>query len=253
MEQQLRALESSVERLRAVVTALSDAQLEQQAYPTEWRIAEVMSHIGSGAVIMARRLDDGLAGKTIPDDFAPLVWHEWNAKSPREKADDGLTADRVLIDRLHALNDEQKQRFQTSFGPFTVDFARFVGMRLNEHALHTWDIEVALDPLARLHQEQTDLIIDNLQLIGRFTGKPTGSDRTIAVHTSDPERDFTVELAPDAVTFESGASGDAADRLELPAEAFVRLVYGRLDDHHAFPAGDERGALEELRRVFPGP
>jgi hypothetical protein len=38
----------------------------------------------------------------------------------------------------------------------------------------------------------------------------------------------------------------------LPAEAVVRLVYGRLDDEHA-PAAVHGPALEVLRRVFPSP
>ena len=39
--------------------------------------------------------------------------------------------------------------------------------------------------------------------------------------------------------------------LELPAEAFVRLAYGRLDEEHT-PAGIDATHLGELRRVFPG-
>jgi hypothetical protein len=40
--------------------------------------------------------------------------------------------------------------------------------------------------------------------------------------------------------------------LELPAESFCRLVYGRLDADHspAVPANGE--VLDLLRRVFPG-
>ena len=34
-----------------------------RAYPSEWTIADVLSHVGSGAVIMQRRLDDSLAGR----------------------------------------------------------------------------------------------------------------------------------------------------------------------------------------------
>jgi len=40
--------------------------------------------------------------------------------------------------------------------------------------------------------------------------------------------------------------------LELPAEAFVRLVYGRLDPDHT-PRVDGDFDLESLRHVFPGP
>jgi hypothetical protein len=45
-------------------------------------------------------------------------------------------------------------------------------------------------------------------------------------------------------------SADIPD-LELPAEAFIRLVYGRLDPDHT-PAVTGPADLNELRRAFPG-
>ena len=38
---------------------LDDDALVRPAYPSEWSIADVLSHIGSGAVIFGRILDDG--------------------------------------------------------------------------------------------------------------------------------------------------------------------------------------------------
>ena len=82
----LGALGLSMEHLRSVVEPLSDAQLGELAYPAEWTIADVLSHIGSGAVIMQRRLEDIVQEKATPDDFAPGVWEIWNAKVARTKA-----------------------------------------------------------------------------------------------------------------------------------------------------------------------
>jgi hypothetical protein len=42
-----------------------------------------MSHVGSCAVILQRRLDDHLAGADTLGDFVPATWDEWNAKPPR--------------------------------------------------------------------------------------------------------------------------------------------------------------------------
>jgi hypothetical protein len=44
----------------------------------------------------------------------------------------------------------------------------------------------------------------------------------------------------------------ATPDLEMPTEAFVRLVSGRLDPDHSPPIPDPESALAELRRVFPG-
>ena len=79
----LALLRSSVARLGRIVEPLDDATLERPAYPSEWSIAQVLSHLGSGAEIMQRRLDDTESGRETPESFAPSVWDDWNAKSPR--------------------------------------------------------------------------------------------------------------------------------------------------------------------------
>jgi hypothetical protein len=141
-------------------------------------------------------------------------------------------------------------------GTISFDYPTFVGLRVNEHTLHTWDVAVALDPAATLFADAVPTVVDNLGMVAAWTGKPVGTTRTIGVRTSEPARAFTIELREDGVGFSAGAgSGDDAGPpdLELPAEAFVRLVFGRLDpDHTPAFSGDEK-AVDLLRRAFPGP
>jgi uncharacterized protein (TIGR03083 family) len=245
------ALRSSVQRLHGLTSPMSEAELTASAYPKEWTVAQVLSHLGSGAVITQRRLDDALAGKDTPDDFAPGVWDTWNAKGPVAQRDDALAADAALLARIEAVPPDERNKFTLTMGPMTLDFAQFVGTRLNEHAFHTWDIEVVADPAATIPEAVAALVVDNLGLVARFTGKPTGDTDTITVATTDPERTFTVELTPEGVALTPHA-GAASPDVELPAEAFARLVYGRLDAEHTRP--DQHGpALDSLRQVFPGP
>jgi hypothetical protein len=131
-----------------------------------------------------------------------------------------------------------------------LDLAGFVGLRLNEHAFHTWDVEVALDPSATVAADAVDLVVDNLGMIVRYAGKPVKTERDLHVRTSEPVRDFTLSLGTDAVAL-TPCSDDHPPDLELPAEAFVRLVYGRLDPDHT-PAGVSGVDLAELRPIFPG-
>src|SRR3954465_10067097 len=96
------ALRSSVDRLRDLAAPMSEEELTAGAYPAEWTVAQVLSHLGSGAVITQRRLEDALAGQNTPDDFAPGVWDSWNAKSPVAQRDDALAADAELLARIQA-------------------------------------------------------------------------------------------------------------------------------------------------------
>jgi uncharacterized protein (TIGR03083 family) len=250
MTERLDALHSSVERLHTVVDGLGAEALATQAYPTEWTVADVLSHLGSGAVILQRRLEDSLAGVDTPDDAAPAVWDVWNAKTPDAQAADALAADRALLDRLESLGDEERERFRFSMGPMTFDLDGFVGLRLNEHALHLWDVEVAFDPAAGVAPGSVPSVVDNMEMWARFTAQPVDVPRSITVGTSDPGRNFMLVLGPDEVSISpSDPVGDPD--LVLPAEALIRLVYGRLDPDHT---PQVRGAadLDELRRVFPG-
>jgi uncharacterized protein (TIGR03083 family) len=246
----LEALGSSAGRLRGLVEGMSEAELTARAYPTEWSVADVLSHLGSGAVISRRRFEDTLASRPTPDDFAPGVWETWNAKGVVAKRDDALAADADLVARLDASTSEERAGFTTAMGPLTLDFSQFVAMRLNEHVLHTWDIEVVTNPAAVLPGDAAALVVDNLKLIARFTAKPTGDTRTIGVTTTTPERTFTIDLTPDTVQLVA-APAETTDDVVLPAEAFARLVYGRLDPDHT-PDG-ERDDVALLRQVFPGP
>jgi uncharacterized protein (TIGR03083 family) len=250
MDSPLPALRNSVGRLHQLCRGLEDAQLEMQSYDSEWTIADVLSHLGSAAVIMRRRLEDTLDGAETPEDVAPAVWDEWNAKSPRARADDALVADESVLEALESVSPTDRARLQFPMGPLSFGFDEFTALRLNEHAFHTWDIEVVFDDDAYLPGDAVAVVVDNLGLIARFTARPTGEVRDIAVRTTDPARDFAVRLSADAV--ELGAGGDEPD-LVLPAEAFCRLVYGRLDpDRTPAFTGDE-SVLDTLRAVFPGP
>lgn len=251
MDNPLLPLAASVVRLRGLVRTLDVDQLESASYAEDWTIADVLSHLGSGAVLMARRLESALAGSPLPDDVAQPVWDEWNAKSPQAKADDALAEDERLGKAFDAVDDRDRQRIEFSFGPVSVSFEAAAALRLNEHALHTWDIEVMADRDAVLSDGAAAVIIDNLGLIARFAARPTGDEREIRVRTHDPVRQFTVRLTTEAAQLLAGDGGVEPD-LELPAESFCRLVYGRLDAEHS-PAVLANGeVLDLLRRVFPG-
>jgi uncharacterized protein (TIGR03083 family) len=250
MTKELEALQTSVSALARTVEGLQPAQLLASAYPTKWTVADALSHLGSGAVIFRRRFEDGVAGRQVPSDFAQGVWAEWDAKPADLKAADFMAADRALVERLASSTDEERARFVFEMGPLTSDFAGFVKMRLNEHAVHSWDVEVAFDPEAALAVGPTEVVIDNLQMIVGFVGKPVGSPRRVVVLTNGPQRVLTLAIGADAVSLGPGGGAGTPD-LEIPAEAFIRLVYGRLDPDHT-PPTKGLADLDQLRQVFPG-
>ncbi|MBI4899754.1 MAG: maleylpyruvate isomerase family mycothiol-dependent enzyme [Actinobacteria bacterium] len=249
----LEALHASVNRLHGLVDGFGDDELTQPAFPSEWTVADVLSHLGSGAVITTRRLEDAIAGADTPEDFAPSVWDEWNSKAPAQQRRDALTADARLMEALDAVSDQDRDRVTFAMGPMTLTFADYVAMRLNEHAFHTWDIEVVHDPAAVLPPTSAEVVVDHLELVARFTAQPTGEQRAVRVATTEPDRSFVIELGPEAPELRPVDMHDGTVDLELPADAFARLVYGRLDVPHTGPTVRDDKILDVLRHVFPGP
>jgi uncharacterized protein (TIGR03083 family) len=252
MPDALGALQASVERLARLVGPLDD-EVVTPAYPSAWTIADVMSHLGSGAVIWQRRLDDALAGRDTPSDVRERVWSEWNGKSPRAKVDDAIVVDAAFTVQLRATGEQERSAVTIRFGPIDFHWDQIVGARLNEHVLHEWDVAVALDAGALLAADGTELVVDNLELIARYTAKPASPPGQMTIATFEPARWFALSVTPDEVTF-GPAEAVPDPTLTLPAEAFIRLVYGRLDpDHTPSSVVGDRVVLDQLRRIFPGP
>jgi uncharacterized protein (TIGR03083 family) len=250
----IQALRHSHDSLRALVEPLTDGQLEQRSYCTDWSIAQVLSHLGSQAEIFGLWLDAGLTGQDLPgQDAFPPIWDAWNARAPRAQAADSLQANEVFIQRLESLDAGQRERFHLELFGMDLDTAGVARMRLSEHAIHSWDVAAALDPAARVAPEAVDLIVDTLGPLAARSGKPDGTKLRLHVSASDPQRDFTLESG-ETVTLAPSAAGEDAElpELRLPAEALVRLVYGRLDPAHTPPVETRGVDLDELRRLFPG-
>jgi hypothetical protein len=80
----------------------------------------------------------------------------------------------------------------------------------------------------------------------------------LAVRTTNPPRRYLRSVAGDQAELHDAGSGDTTGdttgELDLPAEAFLRLIAGRLDPDHTPPGTDARGrpTLDELRALFPG-
>ena len=251
MTHPLDALASSVAHLRALTEGLDESQYVASAHPTEWTVADTMSHLGSGAIIMKRRFDDTLAGKETPAEFNQSVWDTWNAKTPHAQVTDALVADQALLERILEMTPDERAAFTFNLGPMVLDFTAAIGLRLNEHVLHTWDIEEAFDKSATLQRDAVPFLVDNLELVIKFTSKATGSGDVLRIRTTDPQRELVLTLGKEGVTLEEGEESDDPHHIEMPAEAFVRLLYGRLDAAHT-PAAAESEHLENLRIVFPG-
>jgi uncharacterized protein (TIGR03083 family) len=256
------AVRTSHERFRGVLERVEPQQYASRAYPSDWSIAQVASHLGSQAEIFGLFLDAGLADGVAPDgDAFKAVWARWDAMAPADQVTESVVANDRFVTRL--------EEVASSGAPFEVelfggpsDLSGVAAARLAEHAVHTWDVEVVLDPAATVGPEAVELLVDRLPGTVVVAGRPPAdvSPTSVVVGTHGTERRFRLEVDADAVRLEpvdvpttsaAKPSTGAAD-VVLPAESLLRLVYGRLDAEHTPDDVDGAEHLPALRTVFPG-
>ena len=249
----LIALRRSQDRLAATAAGLDGAGVRAPSYDSEWSIAQVLSHLGSQAEIFDLLLDAGLTGRDAPaQDAFPPIWEAWNARSPEEQAADSVAANEEHVSRLEAVDPARRDAFFLAAFGMDLDFTTFLRLRLAEHAVHCWDMVVALDDSATIIPEAVELLVDVLPDLVARVGKPTEASLVVEVSTTDPERRFA--LVTDGVRLEPWSQREVAGVLQLSAEELVRLVYGRLDAAHAATTEVDAAALglDDLRAIFPG-
>lgn len=251
----LSTLHRSHDRLVAAVEPLSASDVEGPAYPSDWSIAQTVSHLGSGAEIFGLMFSAAVAGGAQPDiEVFKQVWAVWNAKSPADQATDGLRSDADLLAKIDALAPEQAKQFHLTLFNREQDLNGFLQARLNEHALHTWDVVVPADPDAGVDPDAAALVLEALPSMMAYAGKPAPVPVHLAVLTHDPDRRYLLDIDEDGprLTPLVNEADPGTSVLRLPAEALVRLVYGRLDAEHT-PVYESDGIdLDSLRRAFPG-
>jgi uncharacterized protein (TIGR03083 family) len=244
------------ERLAAIVTPLSDEDLTHQSGASDWAVAQVLSHLGSGAEIHLDNLQHAQRGEERPGDANDAVWARWDAMSPRGQADGFAQHGKALVDWLATLPPQERKelRVPLPFLPEPADVALYVGMRLNEDALHGWDVAVAYDDKAEISSDTAEVLLEVLRgplsfMLG-YTGKTAplgGTTAHLLVRT--PEATLGVKLADDVSLTDPPADPDG--ELDLPLGAFLRLIAGR---HRDLPDDAVSGPVtaDQLRQVFPG-
>jgi uncharacterized protein (TIGR03083 family) len=255
VQERMATLWASHHRLDAATRSLTADEVIAPSYCKDWTIAQVLSHLGSGGQLFELRFDAGLAG-TDPglQDESAKVWALWDAMEPIEQVRTGLATDSAFLQRVDATPTEQLDSIHMSLWGMEVDAAGLLALRLNEHAIHTWDVVVMSDPTAVLAPDATEVMVDRLNLIVQYTGKTAAGPIEADIETTDPVRHFRLAVS-DTVTLGPRGSdaAPATSTVHMPAESLVRLVYGRLDpDHTPSTVTTEGIDLDALRATFPG-
>jgi len=256
----IATLRESHDRLAGLVQPMTPEQVRAKSYCRDWSNAQVLSHLGSGAEISLLGLPGALGeGEPVRREAFQPVWDVWNAKTPDAQAADAIESDEQQISTLEGLTDGQLAGLRLDFFGMQLDAVGMVRLRLGEHVLHTWDVAVMQDPGATVQADAVELLIDNVpQFLAPRLGKPLPEPFAVRITTTDPARDYLLTSGESvSVTDWPGdlpeADADGVPHVTMPAEALLRLSYGRLDPEHTpVSVSGDQDTLDKLRAIFPG-
>jgi len=248
----IAALHAEHDILVALLADLDTEQLKSPSGADDWTVAQVLSHLGSGAEI-GRAPIARAAGESVESEDNKTIWARWDAAGPADQAAGFVEHNTRWLETLDALTPEQRSSLTIDLGflPEPVPLVTALGMRLNEVANHAWDVRVALDPGAEVNAESAAVLVDLLAgplgfLLG-FFAKPAELSEPVVV--AAPGVGLVIE---DTVTVVSGPESSSATFQGSPG-AFIRLLSGRLKEPHNKGITVEGNVtLEDLHRVFPG-
>jgi uncharacterized protein (TIGR03083 family) len=256
--------------IRAEVAALlaqlregGDALWAAPSYCQDWAVKDVVAHLtgafraldGATHAVLAGRQPEHLA----PDSAEAAQRHHALAAQPRHAV---LAA---LDEAVHRYADHVEQLDSGAlsapvpfpFGPLPV--STVAGVLLSEAVIHHWDVRQPREPAAPLTPAAVptlvSLLIAGLAVIctGATTDgtwqidvdAPTGGPVTLRVRDGQPSSERGAAATPDA-------------HVAISGEAFLLLIWGRLDVSAALAdgrmrlvAGDRSRALA-LQEMFPG-
>ncbi|MFL6157436.1 MAG: maleylpyruvate isomerase N-terminal domain-containing protein [Marmoricola sp.] len=259
------AIRQEHDSLASVASGLTEDQLNGPSGASEWSIAAVLSHLGSGSEINSATLRAALGEGDAPDDaFNQAVWDRWNAMAPAEQQAGALEQVRAHTELWESLTPEQHASVEVPVGylPAPLTLAALAGLRLSEMAHHGWDVRVGLDATAGLLDVSAAVLPEHYSgdigfLLG-FIGKADQVPGPVALSIPSTGHQLLIDDSVRLVAATGEATGETTGETTAtfagPAEAALRLITGRLRPEHTPAEVIVTGnvTLDELRSVFPG-
>src|SRR5205823_4125151 len=94
-------LHASQHRLTDALDGMTAERALTQSYDDDWTVAQVASHLGSGAETFTLFLDAGLKGEPTPGvEAMQPIWDVWDAKDPLPQTRDSLAVNEAFLERI---------------------------------------------------------------------------------------------------------------------------------------------------------
>lgn len=188
------------------------------------------------------------------------VWDRWDAMTPRQQAQGYLQHDELLVAAYEQIDSQTRETLRIQLGvlPMPLPLAAAAGMRLNEAALHLWDVLVAFDPTAAVEATSAQVLAEQLSgplsfLSGFFFGKADQYDGAAVVALGDNGFALSIDDTV-SITHDTTRTTGPTPTFTGPLEAAVWLLGSQLTPARTPDGVEVTGGLglEDLRKISPG-
>ena len=254
IRQEISVIGSLARELHEFLNGLSEDELDAQSACHAWTLRDVAGHLTNRAerqitsMTRARTADSG-----PPAGFTPATD---NMAMSAANADADIEYTRSMGNTLLPTFEDNYRSLHRLLNDFngddwnracwhprrgTMTAREYVSQRIQELAVHDWDIRSGLDPHAALHPSSIPVL---LGMSARWLGSaynpgsqpPAGAVRYRFALSDAGAVD--VLIGPDGVQVGSGLHQDGVDAtVECDANTYLLLAYGRLDLEAAMAAG----------------
>ena len=227
--------------IREHLGGLTPEQWELPSACAEWQVQDVVSHLIGGAERQAESMERGRGG-----DFDPPA----GFVTPKASELSATNAQRD-IDRSNELAGHFLESFDASYEKLHHEFDRFsevswdtlawhvrrgamtgaayVELRIQELAIHDWDIRSATEAIPSLYPDSVPILLDMTpRWLGMCFRSSAKLPKAVVYGFNVDSQNYRLTVTGDGFDMISGEATEADFSLSATGEQFLLFTYGRL-------------------------
>ena len=255
IEPQIELARTLAASIRAGAGALTPAQLALPSACAGWQVQDVLSHLIGGAERQTDSMRRGRAGDAgPPPGFAPMDSVAMSAANAqrdiarREQLGNGLLAAfdaayAALQGELDALGPEDWPTPCWHLRRGAISAADYLELRIQELAIHEWDLRRGLESHPQLHPGSVATLLDAApKWLGMCfrPGERLDAPEVYEFDLAPPYESGSIIVRVTGGGFDLPAAAEAPQRWTVCGEApaFLLFIYGRITGAEALAANE---------------